>query len=102
MTMKKFAVSVVGKNFLIGNEASIPEKHGFWTTVFIEAADSNAAGKLALQTVESDRNLQASVANPEFDPPVLSVDEVAELDSFEGCRLPGTGFLFYPKEESRE
>jgi hypothetical protein len=37
--------------------------------------------------------------NTESDSPMMFIEEIEELESFDGLTLPRTGFAFYPHEE---
>jgi hypothetical protein len=48
----------------------------------------------------NDPTLRERVLNEKTDALMLYVDEIAELDSFEGLTLPGTGLSFYTGDEA--
>lgn len=68
---------------------------GFCTTVFVTARSPREAEFRAVKVISSDKGLRASVRNEVNDPPRLFADEIAEIESFRGCRLPRTGLVFY-------
>jgi hypothetical protein len=53
-----------------------------------------------VKLVKNDDSLKSLVLNQQNDPPELYVEEVVELDSFEGINMPGQGYTFYPENES--
>ena len=99
--MKKYSVFVCGENFLItldGHE----QKLGFYTTVFVEAQDEAAAEQATMKLLRTDKDLIDMIHNPESDSPVMFVEEIKELESFENVTLPRTGFSFFSQEEEVE
>ena len=92
--MKKYKVFVHGQNFLL-NLNGKAEKLGFYTTRFVEADDEREAGEIAISALRNDPTLCGGVLNENFDAPMLYVEDIAELDSFEGLTVPGTGLSFY-------
>lgn len=93
--MKKFRVFVRGENFLI-NLDGVEQKVGFYTTRYAEAQDEEAAEYVVMDMLREDPKLAKGVLNDKSDPPMMYAEEVEEIESFEGLRLPGTGFVFYP------
>ncbi len=94
--MKKFRAFIHGKNFAI-READSPEPHirGFYTTVYVVAADFSAAELAAVEVLRKDEELRATTCTDRSDPPSLHVEKIQELDSFDGVRLPHEPFVFY-------
>ncbi len=95
--MKKYKVFVRGENFLM-NLSGAPQKLGFYTTRFVEAANEEAAEYAVMDLLRADPKLVKSVLNEGSDPPMMYAEEVEELKSFNGFLAPGTGFTFYPEE----
>ena len=96
MPFRKYKVMVEGANFLVSfdNETA---KHGFFTTRFVEAENPEDAEN---QTIELLRvELASLVQNDASDSPVMFVEEVDEIDSFEGLPMPGAGFVWFPDEK---
>jgi hypothetical protein len=98
--MKKFRAFIHGKNFAI-REDDRPDPHmrGFYTTVYVEAADLPAAELAAVEVLRQDEQLRATTCNDRSDRPILDVEEIQEIESFEGLRLPRTGFVFYEETD---
>jgi hypothetical protein len=92
--MKKYKVFVRGQNCLVKLDGKA-EKVGFYTTRFVEAKDDNEAEEKAIAALRNDPTLLERLLNEKSDTPMLFVEEIAELESFEGLTLPGTGFSFY-------
>jgi len=97
--MKKYKVFVHGQNFVL-NLNGKAEKVGFYTTRFVEAKDDRAAEENAISTLRNDPTLREGVLNEKSDAPMMFVEEIAEVDSFDGLTLSGTGFSFYTGEEA--
>jgi hypothetical protein len=95
--MKKYKVLVRGENFLINLEGQ-DQKFGFYTTAFVEGEDKEQAEQRAMALLRNDKEFRRSVLNERSDAPMMFVDEIDELQSFEGLKLPRTGFSFFPEE----
>jgi hypothetical protein len=95
--MKKYKVLVRGENFLINLEGE-DQKLGFYTTAFVEGQDEEQAEQRAMALLRNDKEFRWSVLNEQSDAPMMFVDEIDELQSFEGLNLPRTGFSFFPEE----
>jgi hypothetical protein len=92
--MKKYKVLVRGENFLINFEDK-DQKLGFYTTVFVEGKDEEQAEQRAIALLRNDKEFRRSVLNEQSDAPMMFVDEIDELGSFDGVNLPRTGFSFF-------
>ena len=95
---KKFKVLIHGKNYLIRVDEST-RKHGFYTTVFVEARNSEEAESIAVEMLKTDSKLLNMSINSESDPPSLSVESTNEIGTFENCRIPRTGLVLYIEKE---
>lgn len=93
---KKFKIFVRGKNYLWQRESEPARKWGFYTTVFVEARNQEEAEAVATQLLQNDPKLLCN--NGVSDPPVLHIEEVSEVASFEKCKVPRTGLCIYPEE----
>lgn len=90
--MKKYKILVEGENLTITSKGKL-QKHGFFTTRFVEAINSTDAEKRILLLVQED--LQEIISNNPSDPPVITVDKIVEIDGFENNEIPGSGFTWY-------
>ena len=97
--MKKYRILVRGRNFLLKLDGKA-EKFGFYTTRFVEAQNENQAEDVAISTLRADPTLCDGVLNQQSDSPMLFVEEIIELDSFDGLNTPGRGFSFYSETEA--
>ncbi len=95
--MKKYKVLVQGENFLINLDGK-EQKLGFYTTAFVEARNEEEAEEGAIGLLRDDQEFRQSVLNEKSDSPMMFVDEIQELQSFEGLNLPRTGLSFFPEE----
>ena len=86
---------VQGVNFLLEMDNELG-KFGFYTTRFVRAANVSEAENLAVEMLRIE--LRKSARNDQSDSPVIFVEEVEELESFEGLNPPGTGVVWYPDE----
>ena len=91
--MKKYKVFIHGENFLIKFEGEIVPT-GFYVTRLVEAKDEEEAELKAIEMVRKDKSIK-NVKNSKDDPPMLYVEELAEVESFGDLKPPGTGFIFY-------
>ena len=93
--MKKYKVTVEGVNFLIRVDSETT-KHGFFTARFVEAWDEDEAENKVVEMLRVE--LKRLVQNEKSDSPMMFVEEVEELESFDEFKVPGTGFAWYPDE----
>jgi len=96
--MKNYKVSVYGENFLMNLEG-VKQKLGFYTTRFVEASDEEEAEYAVMDLLRTE--LASDVLNQESDSPMMYVEEIEELKSFDGFPYPGTGFSFFPTENEK-
>ncbi len=87
---KKFKVLLEGKNHLVRKNEQPLRKWGFFTTVFVEAWNEKEAETIAVELLRKDPKLRSQINNVESDPPIIAVDSVEQVDSFEGRNLPRT------------
>jgi hypothetical protein len=98
--MKKFRAMIRGGNFAVRTSGRPePDILGFYTFVYVEAVNSAAAELRAIEALRNDDELKTIVCNHHDNPPVLSMEELQELESFEGMRLPRDPFIFYSDNE---
>lgn len=99
--MKNYRVVLEGKNFLLDLDGTV-QKHGFFTTRYVQASDEEEAELNAVDLVRNDDQLLTAVKNEKTDPPMIYLDEIEELDSFEGIKVLGAGYSFYTDDGSQE
>ena len=78
-----------------------PKIMGFYTTRFVEAETPEKAEDLAVQQVRGDDKLRKTVINDKSDPPMIYAEEIVMLETFEGIKLPGTGYTFFYDDETQ-
>jgi hypothetical protein len=78
-----------------------PRIMGFYTTRFVEAETPEGAEDLAVQQIRGDDKLRKTVINDKSDPPMIYAEEIIMLETFEGIKLPGTGYTFFYDDETR-
>jgi hypothetical protein len=98
--MPKYKVEINGQNFLI-DAAGHVAKHGFYTIRFVEAIDPAAAENSAVQMIRETPGLRDLVRNTSDDPPVMDVDQIVELESFDGIEHREPGFVWYAESPRR-
>ncbi len=98
--MQKYRVIVHGQNLLTEVDG-VRQRLGFYTNVFVEAFTSADAESRAIELVREDPHLRDVALNAADDLLRLSADEVQEIESFDGVRLPRTVLSLY-EEKSGE
>ncbi len=96
--MRKYQIYINGENFLMMNEGS-KILMGFYTTRWVEASSSEEAEMKAIKLIKNDQSLRRATLNEKEDPLMLYVEEISELENFEGVNPPGAGYTFYPDEK---
>ena len=99
--MPLYRVLVTGENFLV-NLDSVPEKMGFFTGCFVEAASREQAETVAIDLVRHRQGLVGKVLNAEADQPLLFASEIQEVDSWDEGRGVETAFAWYPEGAAGE
>lgn len=99
MQMRKFGVMIGGENFLVRFDGDEPRKFGFVTWRFVEAANESDAESIAVASLREDQSLQTIVLNTRDDSPVLNVEEINELVSFDGIENLSPGLIWYDPEK---
>lgn len=74
-------------------------KHGFYTTRFVEASNPEEAELKAINLVKNDSHLKDAVQNDKSDSPMIFLEALYELESFEETIMPGSGYTFYIDNE---
>jgi len=96
--MQKYKVLINGEN-LLTEEDGVLRRFGFYTNVFVEAFTIEDAEARAIEVIREDQDLAGILMNPDDDPLCLSAEEVQEIESFEGHRIPRDAFMLYPETE---
>jgi hypothetical protein len=76
----------------------VRQRFGFYTNVFVEAFTPADAESRAIDTLREDTHLRDVALNAEDDPVRFSADEVHEIESFDGVRLPRQGLVLYEEK----
>ena len=97
--MKKFRVFVRGENFFWESEGAV-KRFGFYTTRFVEAADENEAELRAVDTLRQDEKLRGNVLNDKSDLPMLFVEEIEEIPSFDDIENRSPGLALYEDQKT--
>ena len=90
----KFKVMLRGENFNVALDGPVA-KLGFYTTRFVEADTPDAAEQAAVDVVRQDSRLQGIVRNAPTDPPMIYLESLSEIPSFDGCPVPGAGYTWF-------
>jgi hypothetical protein len=94
IAMQKYRVMIHGQNLLTKVD-DVPQRCGFYTNVFVEAFTPGDAGVRAIDLLHEDAPLRKITLNTDDDPLRFSADEVHEIESFDGVRLPRQGLSLY-------
>jgi hypothetical protein len=97
--MQKYRVAIKGRN-LLAEIDGVRDRLGFYTTVFVEALSVQDAEFRAIDMLREDTRLRDMALNAKDDPISFCAEDVSEIDSFEGMRLPRTGFTLFPQQET--
>jgi hypothetical protein len=92
--MPTYRTIIHGRNFIFEVEGK-RQRHGFYQTVFVEAADVAEAELNAIRIVKESSDLKDLVKNDHADPPMLYLDEIAEIASSEAPSLQAQGRSLY-------
>jgi hypothetical protein len=93
----RYKVMLRGENFKVAVDGSV-SRLGFFTTRFVEAETPDGAEHFAVGLVRQDPFLQRAVRNAPSDPPMIYLDSLSEIASFDGHRVPGTGYSWFPDD----
>ena len=94
--MKKYKALLQGENVIMEIDSQ-PAKCGFFATRYVEAKDPNEAETILAATLQNEAEFKQSALNDKADQPVIFLNRIIEVDSFDGIPLPGTGFSFFPE-----
>ena len=83
-----------GQNFLIEIDGK-SAKRGFFQYFYIESGSPHEAEMIAVEKIRSNVELKTATQNPKDDPPTIDLDEIDELESFEGIDEMETGRIWY-------
>ena len=95
--MQKYRVMINGQNLLTEVDG-VRQRLGFYTNVFVEAFTPADAEGRAIDILREDAHLHEVALNAVDDPLRFTVDEVHEIESFDGVRLPRQGFTLYEEK----
>jgi hypothetical protein len=70
---------------------------GFYKTYYLEADDPQEAENLAVSRIVADPKWRGTILNDENDRPVMQLDSLAEVDTFDGVPNLEQGYIFYPE-----
>jgi hypothetical protein len=93
---KKYRVAIEGQNLLM--DVNGIRRFGYFTTRYVRKNDRDDASAFALALVLNELNSTGALLNDVTDPPVATVSEITQVDSFSGLDTPGRGFTFFPEE----
>lgn len=77
--MKRYLVSLHGQNLLIEMKGE-EQKYGFRTKRYVQARNEEEAERKALRLILNDGHLQANIRNRDADPPMVTAEEIEEVE----------------------
>src|SRR5882724_365041 len=86
--MPKYRILLNGRNFWMNLENTFG-RFGFFTWRYVEAPTPEEAERLAVDVVRGEETLRSAALNASSDPPTIYVEEIDELESFDGITPPG-------------
>ena len=84
--MKKYKILICGENFILDLGEGV-KKYGFYVNSFCEADNENNARILAMDSINQRKEIQARIVNTNDNLPILKVEEITEIDSFDTYNL---------------
>ncbi len=78
-TLSKYRVELRGENYLLSH---IDKEHkcGFYTTVWVEAFNTDDAFSKAADIIRNQKELNSKLLNSQNDSPIIYPEEIFELD----------------------
>lgn len=92
--MKKYKVFVNGQNFLLNLDGE-SKKVGFYATRFVEADNEDEAEGKVIGIFQSESQLRDNILNDNSDNPMMYVESVSEVKSFDDVGRTDAGYSFY-------
>ena len=83
----------------ITSNYSTNNKCGFYTTRWVESTDPENAELKAVDLIRNDPDLKGAVLNERSDPPMIYLEQIHEIDTFDDVNPPGTGYSFYIEDK---
>ena len=87
-----------GQNFLVDMDGKVA-KHGFFQNFFLEAESPEQAENLAVQKMRENDDLKEITQNPKEDPPVIVLEQMSELESFDGVEDMESGKAWFQEKK---
>jgi hypothetical protein len=98
LPMRHYRVRLTGSNFWLQIDGS-PERRGFYTTRFVEAADPESAEHAAIELLRVEGKLKP--LNDPSDPPRIFAEQIEEIRSGDAPAV-SPGFAFFTDEDERK
>ncbi len=83
-----------GQNFLVDMDG-LTSKYGFYQNFYLEAESPKHAEVLVIQKIRGNDDLRTITKNIKEDPPVINLDEVLEIETFDGLDAMESGKAWY-------
>ena len=74
-------------------------KHGFFTNIYLKAANAIEAENEAMATLRKNPTLRTAVRNAEDDPPMMFADEITEISNYDELESKEQGLIWYLEDE---
>jgi hypothetical protein len=78
------------------------QKHGFYTARFVEAESLDDAERIAVEKLRASEKLRSLTLNDPGNRPIIHVEEVTELPSFDDAGSLEPGFIWYEEDPGND
>ena len=97
---RPFRVIVEGSGFFLEVDDQPAGRYGFHQAHWVHATNEEAAFEIACSNIRSDEKLMGVICS---DPSLieLKVEEIVEIQNFDGVEANPSGYAFYPDEPAR-
>ena len=100
--MPKYQLNVMGRNYMIRfHPTHRPEKHGFYTKFFIEAASPEEAEAAMVGLIREDPSINDFVCNAPDDPGMFEVEKMYEIADWPDCARPRLGLAWFTVDSAK-
>lgn len=100
--MNKYYVKLNGRNFIYESDKNGQEKLGFLIIRYVEAENPEEAEMKAVSMVRKIERLKFGLLNTKDNPPMIYLEDLAELESFDGINNLEPGIIFYNEDKDED
>src|SRR5439155_21661004 len=99
--MPKYRILLNGRNFWMNLENTFG-RFGFYTWRYVESPTPEEAERLAVDVVRGEETLRSAVLNASSETTTIYVEEIDELESFDGITPAGAGRTWYREDDTQQ